>query len=138
MRLSKSWIIAAKDFKTFRKKGNIIYSLAAVPFMVAIFIPLVMEYAGHRNGARVLPAELLVLLPAFAFFYVILASYLPTPIASYTLVGEKVERSLEPLLATPTTDSEILIGKGIAALLPAIGSVWAGSVVFMILMDLAT
>jgi ABC-2 type transport system permease protein len=139
MRLSKSWVIAAKDFKTFRKKPRIIYSLAAVPLIIAVLIPVVIEYAGHRNGQSGIPvAELLILLPAFAFFYVILAAYLPTPIASYTIVGEKVEKSLEPLLATPTTDSEILLGKGISAFLPPIGAVLGGSVVFMVLMDLVT
>lgn len=139
MRLSKSWVIAAKDFKTFRKKRNIIYSLVAVPLIIAILIPVVIDYAGHRSGGRGLPAaELTILLPAFAFFYVILAAYLPTPIASYTMVGEKVEKSLEPLLATPTTDSEILLGKGIAAFLPPFGAVLGGSVVFMVLMDLVT
>lgn len=139
MRLSKSWIIAAKDFKTFKKKRNIIYSLVAVPLIIAVLIPAVIDYAGHRNGGSGIPAaELLVLLPAFLFFYVILAAYLPTPIASYTIVGEKVEKSLEPLLATPTTDSEILLGKGMAAFLPPLGAVLGGSTLFMIIMDLVT
>ena len=31
MRLSKSWIIAAKDFKMFMKKKNIIYSIVGSP-----------------------------------------------------------------------------------------------------------
>lgn len=139
MELSKSWIIAAKDFKEFRKKKNIIYALVAVPLIIAVLIPAVVTYSGHRNGGTgIPPAELTVLLPAFLFFYVIIAAYIPTPIASYTIVGEKMEKSLEPLLATPTTDSEILLGKGIAAFLPPLGAVWGGSVVFMILMDLAT
>ncbi len=84
------------------------------------------------------PRSSVILLPAFLFFFVILAAYLPTPIASYTIVGEKVERSLEPLLATPTTDGEILLGKGIAAFVPPLVAVWGGATVFMILMDLAT
>jgi ABC-2 type transport system permease protein len=139
MRLAKSWIIAAKDFKTYRKKRNIIYSLAVVPLIVAVLIPAAVTYGGHKNGASGIPAtELVILLPAFLFFYVILAAYLPTPIASYTIVGEKVEKSLEPLLATPTTDGEILLGKGIAALISPLVAVWGGATVFMILMDLTT
>jgi ABC-2 type transport system permease protein len=139
MNLSKSWIIAAKDFRTFRKKKNIIYALIIVPLMIAILLPAVLTYAGSKSGSnRMTPAELVILLPAFAFFYIILAAYLPTPIASYTIVGEKVEKSLEPLLATPTTDGEILLGKGIAAFLPPLAAVLGGSAVFMILMDLAT
>jgi ABC-type Na+ efflux pump permease subunit len=139
MRLSKSWTIAAKDFKTFRKKRNILYSLVVVPLIVAILISGVLAYAGHRNGQNGVPAsELVVLLPAFAFFYVILAAYLPTPISSYTIIGEKVEKSLEPLLATPTTDGEILFGKGITAFLPPLGAALGGSAVFMVLTDLVT
>ncbi len=139
MRLSKSWIIASKDFKTYRKKRNIIYSLVVTPLIVAILIPTVINFAGHKNGANGIPAsELMVLLPAFLFFFVILAAYIPTPIASYTIVGEKVEKSLEPLLATPTTDGEILLGKGIAAFLPPLIAVLGGATVFMTYMDVTT
>src|SRR5208337_4421965 len=139
MRLSKSWIIAAKDFKTYRKKRNIIYSPAVVQLIVAVLIPAVVTYGGHKNDASGIPAtELVILLPAFLFFYVILAAGLSTPIASYTIVGEKVEKSLEPLLATPTTDSEILLGKGIAAFFPPLAPLLGGSALFMLLMDLTT
>ena len=139
MRLSKSRIIASKDFKTFRKKKNIIYSILVVPLVVSFVFPIVIEFAGKRNGASGFPApELTVLLPAFTFFYLILAGMIPSTIASYSLVGEKVEKSLEPLLATPTTDSEILLGKGIAAFLPPIGAILGGATIFMVLMDLVT
>jgi len=103
------------------------------PFLIAILIPAVIGYVAHKS-----PAELVVFLPAFLFFYVILAGYLATPIASYTIVGEKVEKSLEPLLATPTTDSEILLGKGIAAFVPPLAPLLGGSALFMLLMDLTT
>jgi ABC-2 type transport system permease protein len=138
LRLSKSWIIAQKDFKVFRKKKNILYSIIVVPIIVAILIPIVIDYAENRGGKTVAPTELTVLLPAFAFFYLILAGYIPTSIASYSIVGEKVEKSLERLLASPTTDSEILLGKGISAFLPAMAGVLGGSLLFMAIMDLVT
>ncbi|MHB1868614.1 MAG: ABC transporter permease subunit [Nitrososphaerales archaeon] len=139
MRLSKSWIIASKDFKVYIKKRNLIYGLVVVPLLIAFLIPGVISYAGHKNGGSGIPAsELTVLLPAFSFFYLILAGYLPSSIASYTIVGEKIEKSLEPLLATPTTDSEILVGKGIAAFVPPFAAILAGSAIFMTLMDLVT
>jgi ABC-2 type transport system permease protein len=139
MRLSKSLIIASKDFAVFVKKKNIIYSIAVVPSFIAVLISFVLWYAGHRAGSnRLSPAELAILLPAFSFWYLILAGYLPTSLASYSLVGEKVEKSLEPLLATPTTDSEILLGKGIAAFVPPVAGILVGSAVFMTLMDYVT
>ena len=136
MRLSKSWIIASKDFKIFFKKKYIIYSILVVPLIVSFLLPAVIEFAGRGNGGRIPAAQLPILLPAFTFFYLILAGIIPTTIASYSLVGEKLEKSLEPLLATPTTDSEILLGKGIAAFLPPIGAILGGATIFMVLMDL--
>jgi ABC-2 type transport system permease protein len=138
MRLSKSWIIASKDFKTFLKKKNIIYSIFVVPLLVSILFPLVIEYAGRKGGSGIPASELTVLLPTFTFFYLILAGLIPTTIASYSIVGEKVEKSLERLLATPTTDSEILLGKGISAFVPPIGAILGGATIFMVLMDLVT
>jgi ABC-2 type transport system permease protein len=139
VRLSKSWIIASKDFAIFLKKRNIIYSILVVPLLVSVLFPAVIVLAGHSNGGTGIPAaRLLILLPSFAFFYLILAGIIPTSIASYSIVGEKVEKCLEPLLATPTTDGEILLGKGISAFLPPIAAILGGSAVFMVLMDLVT
>ena len=69
------------------------------------------------------------------YFLVIFAAVLPTSIAAYSIVGEKVERSLEPLLATPMTDREILLGKIIAAFVPPVLSTWAGASIFMAASD---
>jgi ABC-type Na+ efflux pump permease subunit len=139
MRLSKSWVIASKDFKTFRKRKNIVYSTVIVPLLIAFLFPIIITLTGNRNGGNgISAAELTILLPTFTFFYLILAGYLPTAIASYSIVGEKVQKSLEPLLATPTTDDEILLGKGISAFLPTIIAILGSSVIFMTLMDLVT
>jgi ABC-2 type transport system permease protein len=132
MRFSKAWIIASRDFKIFRRKKNILYAIILWPCIIAVLFPLVVEY----SVAKGIPvATLPRLLNAFAFWLVIGAASLPTGIASYSIVGEKVEKSLEPLLATPITDGEILLGKSIAAFLPAIGAIYTGAAVFMGLID---
>ena len=41
-------------------------------------------------------------------------------VAAYSVVGEKQARTLEPLLATPITTFELLAGKVLGALLPAV------------------
>jgi ABC-2 type transport system permease protein len=139
MRLSKSWVIASKDFKMFRKKKMIIYSVLLIPIIISFLLPAVVEYVGRGNGGTGIPAARLpILLPAFAFFFFILAGMIPTFIASYSIVGEKVEKSLEPLLATPVTDGEILLGKGISAFLPTVAGILGGATIFMVLMDLVT
>ena len=137
MKLSKSWIVASKDLKIFRKKKGVVYGVVFFPLFVAVGLPLVLGFAGARSGG--IPAEVLPrLLDAFSFFFIIPAAMLPTVIASYSLVGEKVERSLEPLLATPITDGELLVGKGIAAFLPPIIAIFASATLFMVLIDRLT
>jgi ABC-2 type transport system permease protein len=134
MRHSKAWIIASKDFKIFIKKKSILYSIIGFEILVSVGLPLIIKFAGAKTSS--IPAAILLgLINSFSFWYVIGAAVLPMAIASYSLVGEKVQKSLEPLLATPTTDEEILEGKCIAAFIPPIISTYIGAIIFMFLVD---
>ena len=68
----------------------------------------------------------------FMLLFLILALPLPVAIAAYSIVGEKRERSLEPLLATPLSVTELLIAKGVAASVPGIVSTWISFIVYLI------
>jgi ABC-2 type transport system permease protein len=74
-------------------------------------------------GAMALPDEAAV--QAFVF-HRFLTLLLLVPVtgaitfAGHSLVGEKLGRSLEPLLASPLTTTELLIGKVIGALIPSL------------------
>jgi len=139
MRLSQAWIIASKDIDIFRKKKSIFYSVIIFPLFVSVGLPLLIYLSsGESTGTADIQSGLPIVINAFAFFFIIGASTLPTGIASYTIVGEKQEQSLEPLLATPTTNSEILLGKCIGALLPPLVAIWIGGVIFMGLIDTFT
>jgi len=139
MRLSKAWIIASKDLSIFRKKKSIFYTMIIFPLFVSIGLPLLIYFiAGRSAGTPDIVSGLPLIINAFAFFFLIGAATLPTTIASYTIVGEKQEQSLEPLLATPITDREILLGKSIGALLPPLLAIWIGGVIFMGMIDAIT
>jgi ABC-2 type transport system permease protein len=72
------------------------------------------------------------LLSQFMLFFVMMPLIIPTTIAAYSIVGEKTTRSLEPLLATPTTTIELLAGKCFAAAIPAIGATFISFLIFNI------
>ncbi|MCZ3364729.1 MULTISPECIES: ABC transporter permease subunit [Methanobacterium] len=135
MQLWKSWVIATKDFSIFRRKKRIIYSLIVVPLLMSIGLPLVIQFMTRPDAPT---DEIIILMNAFSYFYVILAYIIPSTLASYSILGEKIEKSLEPLLATPTTDSELLFGKTIASFLPCICVIYVSSIIFMVLIDLFT
>jgi ABC-2 type transport system permease protein len=138
MRLSKAWLVASRDFKVFKHQKNIWYSIIVFPIIISVLFPIILEYAGQRSGGLLSAANLPNLLNSFSFFIVIGAAFIPLGIASYSIVGEKIEKSLEPLLATPLTDGEILLGKAIAALLPTLVAMYAGAAVFMVGVDAVT
>ena len=128
--------IAGKDLAVTMRRRSIVAALVAFPLLVGVGLPFVLVLAGRKSGGLPSPDVLARLLTSFQFFFVIGAATLPTTIAAYSLVGEKMERSLEPLLATPVTDIDVLLGKALAAVAPSVASMWVGVTVFMTITDI--
>jgi ABC-2 type transport system permease protein len=55
----------------------------------------------------------------------------PSIIASHSIIGEKVARTLEPVLATPIRTWELLLGKCLSAMFPAIVVTWICGGIFI-------
>jgi len=72
----------------------------------------------------------------FLVFFLLMPAYIPLSIATFSIIGEKQARSLEPVLAAPIRTSELLAGKAIAALVPGVLAGWATYVVFVLLASL--
>ncbi len=68
----------------------------------------------------------------FMLLFMIVPVAIPVTIAAYSIVGEKTTRSLEPLLATPITTFELLVGKCLAAVIPAILATYAAFGIFAV------
>jgi ABC-type Na+ efflux pump permease subunit len=130
------WTIARKDLSILREKKSVFYTVIFLPVMISVLLPGLIWYIGSK--ATTSPAILTGLLDSFSFLFIIIATVIPTAISSYSIVGEKVENSLEPLLASPATDDEILLGKSLASFIPAILAVFIGAAIFMTLTDAAT
>jgi ABC-2 type transport system permease protein len=124
--------IARKDTTVMMTRRSLRIALVALPLGLAVLFSQIIA------RASIPPGMLPQLLNAFLFFFMIYTGALPASLASYSMVGEKVERSLEPLLATPASDGEILLGKALAALLPPLVAMWAGMITLMALCDAYT
>ena len=64
--------------------------------------------------------------------FLLMPLIVPITISAYSIVGEKLTRSLEPLLATPISTQQLMCGKSLAAALPGIGMTWLGYAVFLL------
>jgi ABC-2 type transport system permease protein len=129
MSLGISLKIAKKELKVIRRKKSIIVYIIILPILLSIGFSILVQ------GTVASSSEYSLGLESLTYFFVVLAAILPASIAAYSIIGEKVEKSLEPLLATPTTDSEILLGKSIAAFVPPILATWVGASIFMAASD---
>ncbi len=74
----------------------------------------------------------LALLSSFLVLFQMIPMVVPLSIASHSIVGEKQNRSLEPLLATPIRTNELLFAKAIAAAVPGVLATWLGYGLFAI------
>ena len=139
MRFWKSWIVATKDLSLFKKNKYILYSLIALPFLMGILMPAIAIFSLQAEVVSLTEAQFsataTLLINLFTSYFAIIAAILPTIIASYSFVGEKLEKSLEPLLATPTTDGELLFGKSLASFIPCVGATYIGALIFTVIID---
>lgn len=66
----------------------------------------------------------------FLAFFLLMPAYIPLSIATFSIIGEKQARTLEPVLAAPIRTVELLSGKAIAALVPGVLAGWVTYVAF--------
>jgi ABC-2 type transport system permease protein len=92
------------------------------------------ELAGYNEAQTVV---VLLLVYMLAPMYLILPLMVSSVIAADSFAGEKERKTLEALLYTPTTDAELLLGKMLAAWLPALAIGWAGFVLYGIVANAA-
>lgn len=120
-------VLVLKEWEELFKIKMVLYG--------ALFLPLLM---GGLAGFMIwqgqgLPVEAQAALFNTALMYfLILPVMIPVTLAVYSIVGEKEQGTLEPLLATPLTDWEIFVGKALVAVLPSIGLTWGVFSLFLI------
>jgi ABC-2 type transport system permease protein len=61
--------------------------------------------------------------------------FVPILISSQSVAGEKERRTLEPLLASPVTAAELVAGKSLASLVPAVLITWLAFVLLCVGVD---
>ena len=141
MRLWKSWIVTKKDLSVFKKNKYVLYSLIAMPIIMGVVLPIIFIFALNAEIASPQVTHAMALAAAnqivsiATMYFVLIPAILPSIIASYSFVGEKIEKSLEPLLATPTTDGELLLGKSLAAFIPCMAVTYIGAAISALIID---
>jgi ABC-type Na+ efflux pump permease subunit len=115
MRLSRRRVGAMwrKELREYRRSGSIVAAMAIIP-LVFMVQPLATVLAISSGAAAALRRhhELVYMLGTPAL--------LPAMLASYSVVGERQQGTLEPVLGTPIRREELILAKAFAVLAPTI------------------
>ena len=153
MNANRILTIVDKEWAEVFKNRIVLFTVTFMPLLLTI-LPLVMLYFTRSTGDDLIgdsadiPPQFFqmcgdiaavdclqyFLINQFLLMFMMMPLIIPTAIAAYSIVGEKTTRSLEPLLATPITTIELLVGKALAAAIPAIAATWACFFLFVALM----
>jgi ABC-type transport system involved in multi-copper enzyme maturation permease subunit len=111
--------IFRKEIREYRRNGSLVIGAMAVLPLIFVITPLIDIFAvpasasgGLRNGD---PLLYMLGIPAIV----------PAAIAAYSVVGERQQGTLEPMLTTPIRREEFLLGKALAALVPSLAIAYA-------------
>ena len=134
--MNKIKTIVLKEWAEVFKNRMVLFTVAFMPLiMTALPLGILFAMRGDatlQDATAEFPAQFNAFCPAslsggecflvsqFMIMFMILPLAIPATIAAYSIVGEKTTHSLEPLLATPITTLELLIGKSLSAIIPAI------------------
>jgi len=141
MAISKSMLVARADLKMALKVSYVKYGLGLVVAIGPIMILGLVGLMAFSMSAIEFTAVMAILNPMLAPMLGLIAIIPASLIAANALVGEREQNTLEPLLCTPLTDRELLIGKVLSSFIPSIalllGSILVTEIGTIIMLSLA-
>jgi ABC-type Na+ efflux pump permease subunit len=102
-----------KELREYRRNGAIVVAMAIFP-LVVIIQPLIAILVVSSKASRALAHEEPLL------YLLAIPALVPATLASYSVVGERQQGTLEPVLTTPIRGEEFLLGKALAAFVPSL------------------
>ncbi|HEY8208896.1 MAG TPA: ABC transporter permease subunit [Myxococcaceae bacterium] len=137
-----------KELLDLRKNRGLLLSLLVLPAMLVVVpIGTVFAYASNPDDPNLRTMALFydpnlplqasaagfliekILVDWFGMFLV-MPIFVPILISSQAVAGEKERRTIEPLLASPITAVELVAGKSLASLVPAVAISWLAFAAF--------
>jgi ABC-type transport system involved in multi-copper enzyme maturation permease subunit len=114
--------IFRKELREYRHNGSIVVTMAVIP-LIFVIQPMIEIFALPASASGALQHENSLL------YMLGIPALVPALVAAYSVVGERQQGTLEPVLTTPIRREELLLGKALAALVPSLAisyAVYAG------------
>jgi ABC-2 type transport system permease protein len=108
--------VVRKELRDFRRKRSIVVTMCILPllFLVQPIISIFLTTPG-TSGATLQKSLILPIL-----YLLLIPTIMPSTLAAYSVVGEREQGTLEPLLTTPIRQQEFLLGKAASVMIPTL------------------
>jgi ABC-type Na+ efflux pump permease subunit len=121
--------VLRKELREYRRNGNIVYAMVVLP-LIFLIQPVVQIFTVPSSASVALRHE-------HSLVYMLaIPALVPAALAAYSVVGERIQGTLEPVLSTPVRREELLLGKALAAFIPAVLVAYAVFGVFIAIVEL--
>jgi ABC-type Na+ efflux pump permease subunit len=161
------WLVFKKDWLEIKRNRQVLLPIIILPIIFAVlypaiiilitntpstpnsqssaedFLPLILSLPqdAQMQLAQMSPEQIMVYIMAlyfFAPFFLIIPVMASSVMGSDSFAGEKERKTIEALLATPISDSELLLGKILVSFIPAMIVTFASFLVYAVIIDVAT
>ncbi len=121
--------VMRKEMRDLRRNGNVVYAMVILP-LVFLIQPVVQVFTLPSSASHVLHHE-------HSLVYMLaIPALVPAALSAYSIVGERMQGTLEPLLSTPVQHREIILGKALAVLAPSLVIAYAVYGFFIAIVEL--
>jgi ABC-type Na+ efflux pump permease subunit len=121
--------IYRKELREFRRNRSLTIGMAIIPLIFTLN-PMITVFTLHPSASAPLRHEHVLL------YMLAIPALVPSLIAAYSVVGERQQGTLEPLLTTPIRPEELLLGKALATFVPSIAVAYGVYGVFLACVEL--
>ncbi|MBY9001095.1 MAG: ABC transporter permease [Candidatus Heimdallarchaeota archaeon] len=155
--------LVRKDLREMFKSKYILSAVIGMPILFAIFIPLSSLYplvaidSSEFEGGDEFPAyftdlfaqvipnwdtagaqgQILIIMAYIMYIVVLLIPIiLPAVTASETIIGEKERKTMEALLASPLSETELVTGKILSSFIPSVAGTAFAALIYSIITNI--
>jgi len=165
LRTHKALLVFRKDWREIRRNWQVILPIVIVPIFISLLLPILLmlipslpttpgsPLEGLEMIIKNLPSNVqdelagmtdqqvlvyIMSLYFFAPFFLIIPLMASSVIASDSFAGEKERKTIEALLATPLSNSELLLGKILVSFIPSMAVTVMCFVIYSAVVDVSS
>jgi len=162
--MQKAWLVFKKDWMEIKRNWQVLAPIIIVPIIFSIVLPAIVltisststdttSTGDFQTLIGILPTDVqaqladfgpnqsiiyIMVLYFFAPFFLIIPVMSSSVLGSDSFAGERERKTIEALLATPISDSELLIGKILVSFIPAMLITFVSFGIYTVVVDSIT